>query len=179
MAVSSLVPVPGAARARLGAATGIGPDASAEPVLRALAAHLQGLGAVAPTFADALVAREAAYPTGLPLPVPVAIPHAEPDHVLRGGVAVATLAHPARFGEMGASGRILPVRLVVAILVTDVHAHVGDLAVLLERLRDPGAVAGLLDAPDDATLEARVHAWLSGGGAPGPGEVPGAAASRR
>lgn len=179
MAPSSLTPVPGAARARLDVAAGIGPGAAAGPVLRALAGHLRGAGAVTATFADALVAREEAYPTGLPLPLPVAIPHTEPEHVLRGGVAVATLVHPARFGEMGASGRTLPVRLVVAILVTDVHAHVGDLAVLLERLRDTGAVAGLLDAPDDPTLEARVHAWLSGGGAPGPGEVPGAAASRR
>lgn len=65
------------------------------------------------------MAREDACPTGLPTLIPVAIPHADPIHVLKPGRGVAVLAHPVRFGEMGDAGTCVDARVVVMILVQD------------------------------------------------------------
>jgi len=75
--------------------------ADAMGVLRQVADLAIRAGHAAPSFGDALVTREHAYPTGLPTLVPVAIPHADPSHVREAGFAVATLARPVPFGVMG------------------------------------------------------------------------------
>ena len=83
--------------------------ADAADALRTLAGHLLDDGAVTEGFPEALQAREQRYPTGLPTPIPTAIPHADPEHVLVPGLALATLARPVAFGEMGAGGGQVPV----------------------------------------------------------------------
>ena len=93
-------------------------------VLEALAARARDAGWVLPSFKLALLEREKAYPTGLPTPIPVAIPHADAEHVLRPGLGVATLRTPVSFGEMGGSGERVDVRIVVLILVTDPREQV-------------------------------------------------------
>lgn len=143
--------------------------ADAEGVLTALAAHLQEAGAVGEDFAEALRAREREYPTGLPTPIPTAIPHADPAHVRVPGLAVATLARPVPFGEMGVRDGRVDVHLVAMPLLTDAREHLAALQALMGLLSDEAAVRDLLEAPDDAALRERAAARLAAlpGGATG------------
>ncbi|WP_193106599.1 PTS sugar transporter subunit IIA [Brachybacterium sp. FME24] len=135
----------------------------AEDVLRSLAGRLLDAGAVTVDFPEALRERERRYPTGLPTSVPTAIPHADPEHVVLPGLAIATLAQPVAFGEMGGSGSTVDARLVVMPLLTDARAHLAALRRLMGLLRDEEAVEDLLAATDDDDLRARAAARLAGG----------------
>src|SRR5699024_10902407 len=116
----------------------------AEDVLRSLAGRLLDAGAVTLDFPDALRQRARTDPTGLPTPIPTAIPHADPQHVVVPGLALATLARPVPFGEMGADGGSVDVRLVAMPLLTDAREHLAALQRLMGLLRDETAVAELL-----------------------------------
>ncbi|GAP78913.1 MULTISPECIES: PTS sugar transporter subunit IIA [Brachybacterium] len=134
--------------------------ADAADALRTLAGHLLDDGAVTEAFPEALQAREQRYPTGLPTPIPTAIPHADPEHVLVPGLALATLARPVAFGEMGAGGGQVPVQLLAMPLLTDAREHLAALQRLMALLQDEQAVAALLEAEDAETLRARAEALL-------------------
>jgi PTS system galactitol-specific IIA component len=65
-------------------------------------------GHAMPEFADDVLEREKAFPTGLPTqPVAVAIPHADPDHLLQSAIAIGTLKSPLPFGQMGTDGSVI------------------------------------------------------------------------
>ncbi len=133
----------------------------AEDVLRSLAGRLLDAGAVTLDFPEALRTRERQYPTGLPTPIPTAIPHADPQHVLTPGIALATLARPVRFGEMGAAEQTVDVQLVAMPLLADAAEHLAALQQLMGLLRDETAVADLLAATDDEDLRERAAARLA------------------
>ncbi len=136
--------------------------ADAVGVLRQVADLAIRAGHAAPSFGDALVTRERAHPTGLPTLVPVAIPHADPGHVLEAGFAVATLAHPVSFGVMGTADDRVDLDLVVVLLVTEAHAQVEVLASLVDRVQRDGWDAPLRAARTPAELAAAFDALLAG-----------------
>lgn len=77
-------------------------------ILRFLAAEMNQKGYVKESFSEALIEREGYAPTGLRTDgVGVAIPHSDPQHVIRPCVAVATLIHPVSFHEMGTSDGVV------------------------------------------------------------------------
>ena len=128
-----------------------------------LAERLTAAGHVTDAFADAVRTRERQYPTGLPTSVPCAIPHTDPQHVRRSGLAVATLARPVSFGMMGTSGEErLDVELVIMLVLGDGHTQVGALQHLVSRLHDPDAARPLFGAADDGGLRLAAEAWLAG-----------------
>lgn len=152
---SALHLLPGAAIAQLD--TGDAPG-----VIRALGERLLRSGCVAPTFVDAAITRELRYPTGLPTAVPTAIPHTDPEHVLTPGIAVATLASPVPFGEMGsAAGTTVDVRLVVMLALQDASTQLTALQNLMRLLQDVDGVQQLLAADDDVELTRQVEDWLA------------------
>ena len=135
-------------------------DASTDhEVLEALAARALAAGRVRPSFAKALIEREAAYPTGLPTVIPVAIPHADVEHVLKSGLGIALLKNPVTFGEMGSDGGTVEARLVVLILVTQPEQQVTLLTKLIDVFQQPGwfdAVDGTTDVEELAQTFARL-----------------------
>lgn len=131
-----------------------------EDVLRSLAGRLLDAGAVTVDFPEALRRQERMYPTGLPTPIPTAIPHADPQHVLVPGLAIATLARPVSFGEMGAHDGSVEVRLVAMPLLNSAREHLAALQRLMGLLSDEAAVQDLLDAADDEELRRRLEVHL-------------------
>lgn len=109
-----------------------------EAVIRLLAARLEALGAVAPSYADAVVAREATMPTGLPLceDFAVAVPHTDPAHVLKPAIALATLRHAVPFRSMEDPDETLPVRLVFALALKDKNEQIDMLRRIASMLQD-------------------------------------------
>ncbi len=148
----------------------VGVDAdSAESAIRAVAARLLQLGYVRETFADAVLEREASFPTGLPTgDVPVAIPHADAAHCLLPAVAVAVLQRPVGFREMGNPDRLLEVRILFVLSVPDPSRQASYLQRLVDAFQRPGflrALAGTADADAAYALCAEV---LGGTGVPPP-----------
>lgn len=125
-------------------------------VLEALGMRAQEAGWATPAFTSALLERERAYPTGLPTPVSVAIPHADAEHVLRPGLGIATLRNPVSFGEMGGSGERVDARVVVLILVTNPQEQVELLTRLISLFQQPGWFDAVNAAPD---VEDLVHVF--------------------
>lgn len=134
--------------------------ADAEDVLRWLADLAVRAGHAAPSFGEALVSRERAFPTGLPTAVPVAIPHADPSHVRQAGFALATLARPVPFGVMGTADDRVDLDVVIVLLVTEAHAQVEVLASLVDLVQRDGWDATLRAARTPEELAAAFDALL-------------------
>jgi PTS system galactitol-specific IIA component len=133
---------------------------SSDAVIRALAGLLRARGHVRDSFEAAAIAREKRSPTGLPFPeLAIALPHAEPEHVETPAIAIATLAAPVRFRQMGSPATQLDVRLVVMPALGSKEQAAGDLARLIELLQDEETTRALATAksPEElcAALEAR------------------------
>jgi PTS system galactitol-specific IIA component len=127
--------------------------ASSDDVVRALAQKLVTARCVRPSFELAALAREKRSPTGLPFAGQgVAMPHAEPEHVLVPAIAVASLAKPASFRQMGAPGIKLDVSLVLMPALTTKEQAAGELARLVGLLQDETLRRALAQAATSQAL---------------------------
>jgi PTS system galactitol-specific IIA component len=138
---------------------------SAEEAIRALARALHAAGSVKDTFEAAAVARERRSPTGLPFEGgAVALPHAEPEHVVSPALAVATLVRPVKFREMGSPATQLDVGLVVMPALTAKEQASAGLAQLIEMLQGAPLRAALSTCADaDAMRAVLAPAWTAHG----------------
>jgi PTS system galactitol-specific IIA component len=134
---------------------------SAEEVIRALARELCRAGVVKDSFEGAALVRERRSPTGLPFEGgAVALPHAEPEHVLSPALGVATLARPVRFRQMGSPAVALDVTLVVMPAFTAKEQASAGLSRVIEMLQSPPLRAALAAAQDDAAIRSTLApAW--------------------
>jgi PTS system galactitol-specific IIA component len=120
---------------------------SAAEVLHALAARLLAKGHVAASFERAALSREKKSPTGLPFaPWPVALPHADPEHALSPAIAIATLARPVVFRQMGSPGVALDVFIVVMPVLTAKEQAAASLSRLVTVLQSEDTRRRMIDA---------------------------------
>lgn len=122
--------------------------ASAEAVIRYLAAALLRQGYVRETFAEAALEREARLPTGLRLSgeIHAAIPHTDIEHVLRPAVGLATLPEPVIFRNMIDPTDAVPVRLVFLLALEQPKSQVEMLQQVATILQNPQVVSDLVTA---------------------------------
>ena len=79
-----------------------------------LGRHLRAGGYVADTWLDAIRERERAYPTGLACQeLGVAIPHADPCHIIKPYIAVVRPKTPVAFEPMAGMGDMVGAQLIV------------------------------------------------------------------
>ena len=116
--------------------------------IRALSDCLHAAGYVHDTFAGAVLTREATMPTGLPLAgaVNAAIPHADIEHVIKPGLALATLKKPVLFQNMIEPEVGLPVQLVIVMALNQPKAQVEMLMAVAGILQNPSVLEQLLRA---------------------------------
>jgi PTS system galactitol-specific IIA component len=130
------------ALARLGMET---PDKRG--VISALAEALQTAGKVRESFFEAVMKREAEFPTGLPTPgAAIAIPHTDAQHCIEPGVAVGTLREAVEFEEMSSPGSTLDVRIVFLLSITNPEDHVEWLSRLSSAFETPELAKHLLES---------------------------------
>jgi galactitol PTS system EIIA component len=126
---------------------------SSDGVVAALAQRLLAAGHVRPSFEKAVLAREKRSPTGLPFPgEAVSMPHAEPEHVLSPAIAIASLAKPVSFRQMGAPAVKLEVSLVVMPALTAKEQAGGELSRLVGFLQDDALRRALLRAESSQAM---------------------------
>ncbi|MBZ9985233.1 MULTISPECIES: PTS sugar transporter subunit IIA [unclassified Mesorhizobium] len=127
----------------------LGSDASTnEQIIRILAGRLETLGYVKNSYADAVVRRELTIPTGLPLERPdnVAVPHTDPEHVLKPGIALGTLKHPVVFANMEDPDEKLPVGFVFLLAINDKDKQIEALQAVMATIQNSDALDGLRSA---------------------------------
>ncbi|WP_295808758.1 PTS sugar transporter subunit IIA [uncultured Nitratireductor sp.] len=128
---------------------------SREAVIRLLADRLKAAGYVKDSFADAVLARETTMPTGLPLgrAVNVAVPHTDPEHVLKPGIALATLKKPVTFANMEDPDEPVEVGLVFLMALNDKDRQIEMLQEIMATIQSEEAISGLMQAlsVDDVT----------------------------
>lgn len=91
-----------------------------DDVMMELANILLKKGIVKPSYLQALIEREAVYPTGLQTKeFGVAIPHADIQHVVRPSVAIATLKNPVKFNLMASPEETIDVKIVFMLALTE------------------------------------------------------------
>lgn len=126
---------------------------SAEEVIKLLAQRLLEKGHVKPGFEKAALAREKRSPTGLPFPnQAIALPHAEPEHVLSPAIAVATLVAPVTFRQMGSPETKLNVSIIVMPAFSAKEQAGAGLTTLIEKLQDESLRQKLLAAQSSNDL---------------------------
>jgi PTS system galactitol-specific IIA component len=136
--------------------------ADAPEALHLLTALLVDAGCVDPQYGNAVSDREAAFPTGLPTDPPVALPHADPDHVRRSAMAVGIFADPIAFKEMGSPDHDLNVRLVFLLAMKGKDEAVRLLKQLVLAFRDGERLRRLQDASSAQEARGQVEDLLRG-----------------
>lgn len=130
-------------------------------------AHLGRLlfdeGYVRETFVKAALDRESRLPTGLPLSgdVNAAIPHTEVEHVLKPGLAMATLSAPVTFQNMVSPEEAVPCQLVFVMALDQPKAQIEMLQEIAGVLQNPTCIERLMSAQDLEEVRAalsKVHA---------------------
>lgn len=124
-----------------------------QEVLQKTGAVLQEKGYVKDSYIDALIQREIKYPTGINMgETGVAIPHTDPDEVMKEGIAIAVLDNPVAFGQMGTEQGTVMVRLVFVLAIKEPGSQVERLKQMMQMLRDREMLERLENASDSRSV---------------------------
>ena len=123
---------------------------SAQEVISCLGNQLFQAGYVRDTFVAAVLERESQLPTGLPLDgqFNAAIPHTDIEHVIKPGLALATLVEPVNFQNMILPEESVPVQLVILMALEQAKSQVEMLQEVAGVLQNPQLIKKLMEATD-------------------------------
>lgn len=121
-----------------------------EDVIRTLAGRLVETGYVNEGFGQDVWDREQEFPTGLPTePVGVAIPHADPDHVIKSAVCMGALTEPVSFTQMGLdASQSVEALLVFMLAIKEKEKQVVMIQQLVEMIQNPTLLTSLTAVRD-------------------------------
>ena len=130
--------------------------ADSKDVIAHLGKLLFEAGYVRETFVKAALDRESRLPTGLPLSgdVNAAIPHTEVEHVLKPGLAMATLSAPVTFQNMVSPEEAVPCQLVFVMALDQPKAQIEMLQEIAMVLQNPAMIQRLMSAGDFEEIRA-------------------------
>jgi PTS system galactitol-specific IIA component len=120
-----------------------------EEALRRMAEILVQRGFCKPEFVQAILDRETAHPSGLPMPgLKIAIPHTDAAHVNRSALLFARLRKPVEFRSMGSPDEKLQVGMISMFALKE-KKLIGDLLeTLLTVYQHEEVLAALAGAAD-------------------------------
>lgn len=103
------------------------------------------------SYKDAIIKREEEFPTGLNAPsCGIAIPHTDAIHVNKPQIAIARLAQPVKFLQMG-DGADVEAKLIFMLALKEPHAQLETLQKLMALIQNETAVAEWIAAKDSKT----------------------------
>ena len=122
------------------------PDA--KTTIQQLSEMLTNSGCVVEGFSDDVWHREQFFPTGLPTsPYGVAIPHADPDHVLKSSIAIGILTKPVLFDQMASDhSEQVQAWIVFLMAITDKEKQISTLQEIIDLVKIPGLIDKLIAA---------------------------------
>ena len=131
-------------------------------LLRQAAQRLYEQGYVKESYADAVVAQEKVFATGLPTVMGgVAIPHTDVEHVNAPAVCIARLKEPVDFVVMGDDTETIPVDCIFMLAMKEAHAQLTLLQNLMGILQDADALKTVKSSESAEEICAFVRERLS------------------
>lgn len=127
---------------------------SREELYSSVAVQLLADGFVKDSWPAALEERELEFPTGLPVPGGVAIPHTSAEHVSKDAICVVTTQQPLSFHEMGGDEEdLIETRLVIFLVLAEAHGHLKVLSSLIKALQDEAFRTQLTNATERSQVQ--------------------------
>ncbi|MGF7400041.1 PTS sugar transporter subunit IIA [Thermoanaerobacterium thermosaccharolyticum] len=112
-----------------------------EDVFDVLYKKLYENGFVKESYLEAIKKREKNFPTGLLLnKYNVAIPHTDPEHVIKPAIAVATLKNPVIFKNMANPLEDVEVNIIFMIALNESHSQVEMLQQLIQLIQNDSLI---------------------------------------
>lgn len=134
-----------------------------EDVIVFLAERLMETGIVVDGYKDALLAREAVYPTGLPSNgYNVAIPHADYTLVKETTVAIGILKKPVVFKAMDNIEMDIDVSLVIMLAINEPHGQIEMLQRIVEVIKNDELRRELVESQDKTQAIQQLIKYLKG-----------------
>jgi len=110
---------------------------SQDEALIILAKKLEEVGCVKNSFKQAILDREAEFSTGLPgYGRGIAIPHADPQHVITSVMAIATLNKSVHFRMMGNHDELIDVEVIFMLALKESHSHMSVVQSLMDVIKN-------------------------------------------
>ncbi|MDO4617765.1 MAG: PTS sugar transporter subunit IIA [Lachnospiraceae bacterium] len=123
---------------------------TSDDVMKMIGTEFTRLEYTKDSYVEALIAREAEFPTGLDVEMEnlgVAIPHTSVEHVNRTGTAIAVLKNPVTFNVMGGDeDETVQVGLVFMLAVVDPNKHIDKLQRIIALIQDQELLKKLAQA---------------------------------
>jgi len=129
---------------------------NAQDIILQLGELMAARGFVETTYGKDVFEREKSFPTGLPTqPFAVAIPHADPDHVIISSIAIGVLQDPIIFQQMGSGGTIeLSVPLVFMLALKDFKQQTAVIRDLITMIQNKDLLQSILEAQSAEEIHA-------------------------
>lgn len=132
-----------------------------QDVLSLIGQVLYEKGYVKETYTQALLGREEEFATGLPTtPEAIAIPHTDPEHVIKPCILILKLHNPVKFREMGNHENLLDVRYVFGLVFNDGRKQMPLLASIISMASDEKKMADLSEAKTEDDVMALVSDYV-------------------
>jgi PTS system galactitol-specific IIA component len=136
---------------------------SRDEVLCMLGDAMVAKGWAKPGLQDAILAREAKFPTGLQTTsIGIAIPHADPEWALEPSMIVGVLENPVEFEPMAGVGGRVQVSLVFLIAVVEPEAHIGFLQTFTKAIQNDAKLAEIQRAEEAGVLAEIIRSGHTG-----------------
>lgn len=122
---------------------------SKEEVLKLMSDGLLKNNIVNEFYYDKVMEREKLYPTGIQASVGFAIPHTDPDYVIKDAISIAVLKEPVMFQEMGDREISVPVKFVFLLAFTKGEKHLEILQKVVALVSDKDSLEKLLNNDEE------------------------------
>lgn len=132
-------------------------------ILEKMCDYLCEKGIVKETYKQAILDREANFPTGLNVGgINIAIPHADVCHVNEASLCVGILDAPVDFHAMDEPDDLIPIYLVIMLVLTEPHGHIEMLQKVVALIQNQEEVKKIISAENNAEVEALIKKHLLG-----------------
>lgn len=126
---------------------------SKEDFFEKISSILLEKGYVKPTFKAAIMERERNFPTGLrTVPFHVAIPHTDPENIIKPFITVIRPVKPIEFFEMGTDDVLVQAQIMFLLGIHKSEAQIPLLQSLMEMFMEESVMNELITINDKSTL---------------------------
>ncbi|WP_429973937.1 PTS sugar transporter subunit IIA [Enterococcus sp. AZ163] len=132
-------------------------ETNRDQLIYQLAGEMAAHGMVEDCYGKSVLEREREFPTGVPTPVPIAIPHSERSQVFKAGIGVAVLKNSAKFASMEDPNLFLEVKVVFMLAASLNDEHLYMIKDIMEIIQDTQVVQQLLAAKSPEEVESIMH----------------------
>ena len=130
-------------------------------VLSHLANKLYEENFVKDGYRQAILDREAEYPTGLPAAIKIAIPHCDHTLVKDSAIAMGVLKNPVDFQAMDDPSVALDVQIVIMLALNEPHGHIEMLQKIISLIQNTEDLKIIINAVSDEEVLAVVKKYLN------------------